>query len=364
MDRERNHIHRTHRAIWAAAAVWMGCGRAPEVWEREPDYYVQHDVLEHVHRSHTSRTFPFAEHPTGQLTMTTEARGLRADEDVAVPHPRDGRFRVVVTGDSHTDGVVHNHEHFKEALADTLSARRAQAGLPGPVEVVNGGHGHWGPEHYARFFAAYDTLEPDACLVVLYDGNDFLDALAWHERHGDRSLPRRPDHYERLAKVAEVVGEAVSQQLNQDALLAGHPDLSQQSLDLTLAALLRARDACAARPFAVAVLPSRHAVHAPSPTQSTAIATTLGLSPAERLSGRRLSRALMEGLSEAGVPATDTWPTLHLAAHGLPDKTPPQTMFWQTDHHLSVAGHAAVARHLDAELGDALAGLPVLRSVE
>ena len=131
MDRERNHIHRTHRAIWAAAAVWMGCGRAPEVWEREPDYYVQHDVLEHVHRSHTSRTFPFAEHPTGQLTMTTEARGLRADEDVAVPHPRDGRFRVVVTGDSHTDGVVHNHEHFKEALADTLSARRAQAGQPG-----------------------------------------------------------------------------------------------------------------------------------------------------------------------------------------------------------------------------------------
>jgi len=337
----------------AAAMSWR-CSPPeppPEVWEREPDYYVQHDVLGHVHKANARRHTQVQEHPAGEVTFVTEGRGFRADADVTVPKPPD-TWRLLVLGDSHIDGVVNNSESVTAALSTRLMVRARESGFTGRVEVVNGGTGHWGPPQYGAAPGVWAELEADACLVVVYEGNDYLDALAAEERAGLRMLKRSEDHFERLFAAQEVVGEQVSQQLNQDLVLATEPEVAQDALALTLTALEQAAAHCA---ISVAVLPTPAAVHPPTVAQRTYIAQALGLSPHARLSGRKLSGELLGALADRGVPSVDTWPWLHAERHGLPAddgvKRGAVRVFWEADQHLSTHGHRALAQAVDAALG-------------
>jgi len=337
-----------------AAAASLRCSPpepSPEVWEREPDYYVQHAVLGHVHRPDARRSTAVPEHPSGQVVFRTEARGFRADADVVVPKP-PGTWRLLVLGDSHVDGVVDNSESLSAALAPRLMVAARSAGFDGQVEVVNGGTGHWGPAQYGAAPGVWAELEADACLVVIYEGNDYLDALAAEERAGLRMLRRSEDHFDRLYSAQQVVGEHVSQQLNQDLVFATDATAAEDALGLTLAALAQAQASC---PLSVVVLPTAGSVDPLTDAQSAHVGDHLGLSPQARLSGRALSRRLLTALEATGTPAVDAWPTMYAARHGLPGvdgvKTAPTRMFWAADQHLSVAGHSALAQAVDQALG-------------
>ena len=337
-----------------AAAISLRCSTPeppPEVWDREPDYYRPHDILGHVHKPNAVRETRVPEHPDGRVFFRTEGRGFRADADIAVPKPPD-TWRLLVLGDSHVDGVVDNAESLTTGLSTRLMVWARAAGSAGRVEVVNGGTGHWGPTQYGAAPGVWAELEPDACLVLLYDGNDFLDVLAAEERAGRRPLTRGVDHFDKLLAAQEVVGEHVSQQLNQDLVMAADPAASDDALRLTLAALKQAAGRC---PLSVAVLPTAGSVQPPSAEQQAHIGGVLGLSPSQRLSGRGLSQRLLVALEDEGVAAMDTWPALYAARHGLPAldglKRPSQKMFWTSDQHLSVHGHAAVARAVAESFG-------------
>lgn len=340
----------TSRRRWRggtlALGLVFGCREAPAppaVWEREPDLYRPHPRLWLAHVPGAQRRVDFPEHPAGGFTMRTEAHGFR--EDGTVASQAAGR-RVLLVGDSHLAGVLDNTQ-------STASVLQARLGL----DVVNGATGYWGPDQYAAFFAEWTgsdaasaDLRPDACIAVVYLGNDFLDTLAQGERDGELRLPRPPDHGERLVAAWEAGGEVVPQLLNQDAVLALRPDLAQTALERTGAALLRARERCAAPWFGVVLLPTRVDVDPAAELALGRARAALGLAADEVGHHRRLGPALMARLEAAGVPVLDATAALQ-AAHSSE-----RPAYWTTDWHLAVQGHAALAGAVAAAWGPVLRG--------
>lgn len=334
--------------VLGLALTLPGCRSAPPApgpWEREPDLYRAHPRLWLAHQPGARRAVDFAEHPAGGFTMATEAHGFREDGTVATRPPGP---RVLLVGDSHLAGVVENRETAAAVLERRLG-----------VEVVNGATGYWGPDQYAAFFAewvgpgaATAELGATACLAVVYLGNDLVDTLATAERAGALRLPRPADHGDRLVRAWERAGEAVPQLLNQDAVLDLRPDLGPTAVDRTVAALVAARDRCAPRFFGVVLLPTRLDVDPAAEAAVGAGRLALGLAPGAVGAHRRLGGALADQLGAAGVPVLD--PTAVLQGAHRPERP----VFWTTDWHLAVQGHAALAGAIAAAWGDRLRAVP------
>ena len=333
------------RAICASVGLAWGCSAAPpktpEVWEREADLYVAHPRLYVAHKPGARRVVDFPEHPNGSFVMATEDHGFREDGTVA---EKPSLFRTLWVGDSHMAGVVNNTETAAAVLERRLG-----------IDVVNGATGYWGPDEYAAFLeewvgpqAKRTDLSADACVVVFYLGNDFLDGLASAERRDALRLPRPADHGERMVRAWELGGEVVSQLLNQDAVLALRPDLAETALDHSVDRLLAARDVCAPRFFGVVLLPTRLDVDPAAETPTGLARGALGLAPAKVGQHRALGEQLAVRLRAEGVPVLQPLATLkaaNMAQHGV---------FWSRDWHLSVQGHAAVAAAVAAEWGPLL----------
>src|SRR5690606_18882269 len=77
---------------------------------------------------------PWPEHPNGEYVMRTNALGMREDEEVDPCRPD---LRILVTGDSHTDGICANSESF----CNRLEARLAAEDGGRTVEALNAAAG-------------------------------------------------------------------------------------------------------------------------------------------------------------------------------------------------------------------------------
>lgn len=308
----------------------------------ESDLYMAHPQVGHVHRPGARRTVSVPELPGGQLVLATNNQGLREDVDTS-SEPVAGFRRVLVVGDSQVSGVVPNGASFPNLLEASLGARGAR------VEILNGGVGYWGPAEYAAF-VAHEGLRPQALLVVVYTGNDFLDAVAAAERRGEATIPRAADYTVRLERARDLVGEEVSQDLNQETLLQLHPDAEALAVRETVAALARVRDTASRRnlDWRVAFLPTRGDLEPADPAVDLGAARALlGLPEPPGTMRRRVTGHVQQALDAWGVPSLDLREPLVAAGPGL---------FWKTDHHLGLEGHTAVARVLEEAWGDWFAG--------
>jgi hypothetical protein len=122
----------------------------PAFLEEQSDYYMSDLVIGHIHRPNVQREVTWDEHPEGRVIMRTNNLGFREDTDTDVKK-RDDTVRILVTGDSHIDGVVDNSESFPNRLEALLNS----SGLGPTFEVINGGTGYYGPQHYSRFIEKY-----------------------------------------------------------------------------------------------------------------------------------------------------------------------------------------------------------------
>ena len=147
-----------------------------KVYDRDSYYFAQPDMR-------GKQTL--AEHPDGVFPVVTNSIGLREDTEVAEQKPD---LRVLVTGDSHTDGVCANSESFANRLEALLAANDPERS----VEVLNAGRGSFGFHNYLGVYQKFRYLEPDVFIVGVYMGNDFhgdLKLTAWNRRE---RLPLTP----------------------------------------------------------------------------------------------------------------------------------------------------------------------------
>jgi hypothetical protein len=164
----------------APASRWADPSREPPsslwadpAWRPPPqEAFIKFGPQEHdyEHAADVDILVPLAGHPGGSYRFRTNNLGLRRDDDTTVAKAPD-TFRLLVLGDSQTDGYVNNDEAFCALLEARLASRFAAEGRR--LEVLNAGVTEYDPTDEARWFRAHGMdLRPDLVLETVYIGND------------------------------------------------------------------------------------------------------------------------------------------------------------------------------------------------
>ena len=128
-----------------------------------------------VHPPHQVTLVESGDLQTGIIEIRRNNCGFREDAETPVAKP-DGTYRILVLGDSHTDGFCLNSESFSNCLEANLP-------LPPRIDVINAGQVAFSPyqewwlyENVGRHFA------PDLIVVAIYGGNDYWDLMQTKNR--------------------------------------------------------------------------------------------------------------------------------------------------------------------------------------
>src|SRR5262245_26748556 len=89
---------------------------------RTGDRKIYDPVAYIVLRPDDDRTFDFPEYPGGKIRFRTNNMGFREDEPTTVEHDT---YRILVSGDSHTEGVCANSESLANVLERLLNDEHA-----------------------------------------------------------------------------------------------------------------------------------------------------------------------------------------------------------------------------------------------
>src|SRR5919205_2386365 len=81
----------------------------------------RHEIIGYEHRPAVDFAIPLAEHAGSSFRFRTNNLGLRRDRPTSVARSA-GTLRVLILGDSHTDGYVDNDETFSTMLEASLKA--------------------------------------------------------------------------------------------------------------------------------------------------------------------------------------------------------------------------------------------------
>jgi hypothetical protein len=311
--------------------------------ESQLDYYRLDDVAGHLHLPDIRRRVDWPEHPDGGFDLRTNNLGFREDGPTAADKPPN-TIRILVTGDSHTDGVVANSESFPNRLEGLLNSSASG----GVFEVINGGHGHYSPQNYLGFLKRHLDLQPDHFIVALFVGNDFLDAVAQEWMKGRLEIPERPEEYMQRLEDAQASGTAaVAQGLNQIYLMRTFPTLRARSLEITIDAFESISEVCAEHGigFFVVLLPAKADVEPETDTTTAGAAEILQLQPGDLELNRRLATALAEALEQRNIPVLDLHADFEASEREL---------FWKRDHHLNITGHRLLAEIFHQRFGSEL----------
>lgn len=292
-----------------------------------------------------TQIWPWPEHPRGQVVSRTNNLGFREDADTAVEKTGP---RILVAGDSHTDGMVDNAESFANVLEARLAAS-APAGAA-PVEVLNAGVGNSGPHNYLGTLKRNLHLRPDVFIAVLYTGNDFLNALAISDFFSKRPESRATDGeagaYQRQMLAAyEKHGATVVDRFNQALKFTRFPADAEIALDAATGCFREMQALCSAQGirFLAVLLPTKPDVEQDDREAFLAVLRDTGLDEADYGVNARLGARWAEALRADGIEVLDTTAALRAAGGG--------PHYWKKDWHLNVSGHAVVAGLLERAVG-------------
>jgi lysophospholipase L1-like esterase len=170
----------------------------------ENDRFSQADpYVNHRYKPNLVLRRPWEEHPEGVWFQSTNELGMREDDQVLRERPD---LRILIAGDSHTDGVCNNHEAFGNLVEARL--RREHPELS--IESLNAGRGGYAFYQYLGTLERFLYLQPDVFVVGVYGGNDFEFVLTqFHEFNG---TVRPPGH----ALYGELIDKAIA--INQTCL--------------------------------------------------------------------------------------------------------------------------------------------------
>ncbi len=301
--------------------------------------YEYHPKCYWRYRPGIETTHPFSDHPAGQWTRRTNEQGFRRDIPLSTTQPE---LRVLVVGDSHTDGLCNNSESFCARLESLLLAEPPAS----TVEVLNAGVMGQSFYGYLGSMEAHQDLKCKGYVVVFFSGNDFLDVLTpLHFFQRELAPPQPVGYFERLKRIADVNTEALTQGFNQMVYFESFPD----EADLALGAawwVCQEMDALARSqqvPWVLVHIPSAFDVG-----QSEVLNTrrrvmeAAGLSEEHARIGSRLAGRLLDQARSAGIQTLDM--SGRFAAEPLP-------CYW-SEFHINLRGHELLAEEL----------LPLVRS--
>lgn len=286
---------------------------------------------------------PHGEHPEKGFGVTTNSLGLRGPE----PHA-DPDLRILVAGDSQTDGVCEAEESFVALLGKGLRG----SAVAGSVDAVNVALGGTQPWYYLSSLEAWDFLEPDVFVAVFYGGNDFRGVLGLERVYRGRgpALPEGVEEFrERMKRLPMGMGPVELQQLN---YFRANPADAEVAVEAWVAIAHEMARRCAAG--GIEFLP----VYLPPPLCAQPgvygnLRERIGRVMPEVEALVDLSDALadrwIEDLDRLGIEALDLRPRTRAVE---------QKLFWSADRHLNLAGQEVVAEALHDRLAEILGRAP------
>ena len=277
------------------------------------------------------------EHPAGRFVKVTNERGLLRREPT--PLVAEGP-RILVLGDSHTEGVVATEENYPFVLESLLDREPEWKG----VEVLNAGVGNTGPHLYLGMLYRHLELRPERVIATVFTGNDFWDDLHVSYLLAEEPIPNPgPAYYEPLNEVRDLWPQATWQGLNQIYRFRSVPGERERALAAVLESFERMRALCEAEGIAltVAILPTKFDTEKVIQRLAKRCFDRLGLEREAAGDNARLGAELAGELAARGIDVVDLLPALRAER---------EPCYWVRDHHLSLHGHAVVARVLAEHL--------------
>ena len=301
---------------------------ADNVWNEYDPYTVFRS------RAGLDRRVPLPAHPAGSIRLRTNSLGLRQDDEVASERPD---LRVLLAGDSHTEGACDNSESFASLLEGLLE----EAFPEQSTEVVNAGKAGFSFYNYRGTLDRFRDLEPHVFVCVVYAGNDFYEVLLLDHWHRRTRPPERWTHLDDLrAAVHDVQPSALGQSLLQLEYLSLFPVERERALraavELTLE-MARVSEERSVR-FVCVLLPAMADVQPEyfDPDLDGAC-EALALDARARATTEELTDAWIAEMDRHSVPVVDLRPEFRAATERL---------YWAGDHHLNLRGNALVAEVL------------------
>ncbi len=280
---------------------------------------------------------PFQEHPSGKWLVRSNNLGLRMDADVDEANKLGPR--VLVTGDSHVDGVCPNEENFTTLVQAALSTA-----VP-DLEVINAGVGAYHFYNYRGVIERFANLQPDVFVVVVYGGNDFAPSLQLH-RYFARRAPAKRDEAanQRLQKDRQIRLGWYPQELNQALYFGANPNEESLAVDLAKAAATEIDQRCrelGARSLFVYLPPASRVRRERFAEMRSELIERAGVAEEMLAVSDRLADQWLAALGELGIDFIDLRPAFDAAD---------EDYYWWTDHHINSAGHRALADVLGPKL--------------
>ena len=277
------------------------------------------------------------EHPAKGWTIETNSLGMRESSDPLEQLPD---LRVLVTGDSHTDGVCSTEESFTHVLGGLLSER-----LPGRViEALNAGVGGHNLYNYVGTFERLAHLRPHVYVVTVYGGNDFSGAAAL-QHYFERAPPPEVQPWRFYSgKVPAELASIGPQELSQEVYFLNNPRDVERVADLACSVAVELDRLCTAAGtalFFVYLPPPLRGQPAFFAEELARVAPRTGLEDVELGVSDRIADRWLAFLEDRGYDFLDLRPQFR-ASESL--------LYWRTDHHLNVEGHRFVATLLAERL--------------
>jgi len=302
----------------------------------DADYYQADSLAGHFHKPNATRDFKWPEHPLGKIIMKTNNLGFRSDVKTEKNKP-PGTVRIIITGDSHTDGVIYNSESVASRLEEMLREKYPEK----KYEALNAGNGYFGPQNYFGVYRKFSSLKPDVFIVIIYTCNDFLDGIRIESENGRLSVPVRSDsYYEDLWKVDKLYSGFTGQFLNQVKFFKSYPQFTDTAMKIMKDNLEKIDILCKKNNtrFLVVLLPSK--IDTEARTDSTRISEVFRIMKYHEqdiIENKKMIENLSAWLSEKQIPFVDLFP---------PFKSAEQELFWKADYHVNHLGHEEMAKQI------------------
>lgn len=129
------------------------------------------------HISNMNKHFDFSEYAPGGFDKRTNNLGFVKNRNTTIN--KDSLVRVIITGDSHTDGVLPDDKTFPNLMEDSLNLHSPK------YEFLNAGMGNFTFKNYFGVLKKFLYLKPDVFIVNVYTGNDFIENIFYEKRNGD-----------------------------------------------------------------------------------------------------------------------------------------------------------------------------------
>jgi hypothetical protein len=301
------------------------------LWAFDPAFHAFDPHAYYRYKAGLERDFGSRE-GVGGYHFHVSQEGYREDFDRL--RERRDRF-VVVAGDSHTDGVCENRLTFPNRLEAMLAERE-----PGQaIEVLNTGVAGYSFYNYLGSLERHLDLAPDAFVVAIYGGNDFLDMIRpWHYFHHTAPPPRSQEYWKKLSGAEGLSSAFVGNAFNQLLYFQYNPDQMDVALRAAGEVCAEIVDVCRARGIALFFVYIPPEIRG-SPEQRDLfkkILASLELSEADCAQFDRLADNLTGKLRALGADVIDL----------RRDFSGEASRYYCSDLHINVAAHERIAELL------------------